>query len=416
VNNLKNIFSKFFIIITFLIIYNLTFNINNCISQWMQMSNGLAVDKKINALISYGSSIYSGTINGIYKSTDNGESWNLSLLSTSDIYCFASVGGYLFAGRNAAGVCRTSNDGINWSYSGLTSSNVYSLLTKGSLLFAGSQNAAYGGVYISTDYGGNWNNVSSGLQSSPVHSFTLSGENIFAGVQDSPFNGVYFSVSNGSYWINVTNDLSGFVYSLAVNGTNVFAGTSSNGIYISTNNGGNWTQTGLTGKAIYCILTGGNNVFAGTSSGVYLSTDNGSNWIVKNDGFTVIPSVRALLISNNYVFAGTYNQSVWRRPLSDIIGINIISEFVPEKYFLSQNYPNPFNPSTNIRYELPKTGFVKLVVLDALGREIETLVNEKQTAGTYEATFNASQYTSGVYFYRFTTDNFSETKKMLLIK
>ena len=74
------------------------------------------------------------------------------------------------------------------------------------------------------------------------------------------------------------------------------------------------------------------------------------------------------------------------------------------------------SPSTNIRYELPKSGLIKLVVFDMLGREIETLLNEKQNAGTYEVTFNASQYSSGVYFYRLTTDNFSETKKMLLIK
>jgi hypothetical protein len=59
---------------------------------------------------------------------------------------------------------------------------------------------------------------------------------------------------------------------------------------------------------------------------------------------------------------------------------------------------------------------VKLVVFDLLGRELETLVNEKQSAGTYEATFNASQYNSGVYFYKLITDGYSETKRMLMIK
>jgi hypothetical protein len=85
-------------------------------------------------------------------------------------------------------------------------------------------------------------------------------------------------------------------------------------------------------------------------------------------------------------------------------------------YSISQNYPNPFNPSTNIRYDLPKSESVKLIIYDALGREIETIVNKKQSSGTYEVTFNASQYPSGVYFYRLTTDGFSETKKMLMIK
>jgi len=106
-----------------------------------------------------------------------------------------------------------------------------------------------------------------------------------------------------------------------------------------------------------------------------------------------------------------YNGNFEYYNLNEIIEIGI-----PNKYDISQNYPNPFNPATNIRYDLPKNGFVKLVVYDALGREIETLVNEKQSAGVYEVIFNASQYSSGVYFYKLTTDGFSETKKMLMIK
>lgn len=88
----------------------------------------------------------------------------------------------------------------------------------------------------------------------------------------------------------------------------------------------------------------------------------------------------------------------------------------PFKYALSQNYPNPFNPSTGIRYEIPNSSFVKLVVFDALGREVRTLVNEKQSPGTYEITFNASQYPSGVYYYKLTAEEFSDTKRMVLIK
>jgi hypothetical protein len=98
------------------------------------------------------------------------------------------------------------------------------------------------------------------------------------------------------------------------------------------------------------------------------------------------------------------------------MGITTISNNIPGSYSLKQNYPNPFNPSTKIQYEIPHSGMVKLVVFDALGREVETLVNENQPAGVYEATFNASQYSSGMYFYRLTTGNFVETKKMLMVK
>ncbi len=89
---------------------------------------------------------------------------------------------------------------------------------------------------------------------------------------------------------------------------------------------------------------------------------------------------------------------------------------IPEKFNLEQNYPNPFNPTTKINYELPSPGFVSLKVFDNNGKEIETLVNVEQNTGRYSMTFNAANYPSGVYYYRLETNNFSETKKMILLK
>jgi hypothetical protein len=89
---------------------------------------------------------------------------------------------------------------------------------------------------------------------------------------------------------------------------------------------------------------------------------------------------------------------------------------VPTKYVLEQNYPNPFNPTTNINFSLPKAGDVKLVIFDALGREVITLVNEYMPVGHFTAKFNASSLSSGVYFYTITSGDFKDTKKMMLIK
>jgi hypothetical protein len=89
---------------------------------------------------------------------------------------------------------------------------------------------------------------------------------------------------------------------------------------------------------------------------------------------------------------------------------------VPDKYQLLQNYPNPFNPVTKISYALPKNGYVLLKVYDMLGREVITLVNEVKTAGNYTVDFNAENLTSGAYFYRFESNGFTDTKKMLIIK
>ncbi|MBZ0202734.1 MAG: T9SS type A sorting domain-containing protein, partial [Ignavibacteria bacterium] len=83
---------------------------------------------------------------------------------------------------------------------------------------------------------------------------------------------------------------------------------------------------------------------------------------------------------------------------------------------LSQNYPNPFNPSTKIDFSLPNSSNVELKIFDVLGREVYTLLNEEFAAGNYSVDFNASELPSGMYFYKLTSGEFSEVKKMVLIK
>ncbi len=137
----------------------------------------------------------------------------------------------------------------------------------------------------------------------------------------------------------------------------------------------------------------------------------------------------------------TTNWDIATIKYSQLVGIKIISNQMPEKFSLSQNYPNPFNPATKIKFEIARTplnppfvkggevrsrGFITLVIYDVLGREITTLVNEQLQPGTYEVEWpacrngssgrNASTYPSGVYFYKLQAGNYSETKKMLMIK
>jgi len=95
--------------------------------------------------------------------------------------------------------------------------------------------------------------------------------------------------------------------------------------------------------------------------------------------------------------------------------INVELE-IPLEFALEQNYPNPFNPSTIIKYSTAEDGFVKLSVYNLLGEEVASLVNENQKAGRYEVTFNAANYSSGIYLYRLETSNYSSIKKMLLVK
>jgi len=108
--------------------------------------------------------------------------------------------------------------------------------------------------------------------------------------------------------------------------------------------------------------------------------------------------------------------------LDTTIAVNVQKQYeIPIDFTLHQNYPNPFNPETVIRYSIPLSGnlnsnLVQLKVFDILGQEVKTLLNKKQAPGNYEITFNASELQSGIYFYQLSTLDYSETKKMILLK
>lgn len=156
------------------------------------------------------------------------------------------------------------------------------------------------------------------------------------------------------------------------------------------------------------------------------STDGGTSWesdtrLTNNSSSSIYPSLTVSGSSVHVVWYdrrdGTYPEIYYKRnPTGNSIGITPISSEIPNGFSLSQNYPNPFNPSTNIEFAIPKSGLVKLKVFDLLGGEIETLVNENLKAGIYEADFDASGLSTGIYFYRLEAGNYSETKKMMLIK
>jgi hypothetical protein len=158
--------------------------------------------------------------------------------------------------------------------------------------------------------------------------------------------------------------------------------------------------------------------------GFLKSTDGGISWTHWNNGLpsATICSEMNLIDSSSigkyYILAATDGRGMYIRDISgdDPIGIKHNNNSVPGRFELSQNYPNPFNPTTEIKFGIPKTGLVKLVVYNILGQEVATLVNEVKEAGSYNVSFNASELPSGVYFYKLTSANFSDTKKMLLVK
>jgi hypothetical protein len=113
--------------------------------------------------------------------------------------------------------------------------------------------------------------------------------------------------------------------------------------------------------------------------------------------------------------------SIWTAIVDSITSINNTTNNIPSRFYLGQNFPNPFNPTTNIEFDIPMLTHVKIIIYNVLGKELTTLVNEKLRAGSYEVVWpapagDASGYPSGVYFYKLETEEFTNTKKMVLLK
>jgi len=217
-----------------------------------------------------------------------------------------------------------------------------------------------------------------------------------------------FSISGGttlssftSSWIDYTIFRTKFVsmQSIALSqGRYVFSwADSSNGIngthkFSQTNDAGNSFITPVissnTGTGAYSL--------GGTHAGYRSGSSSDSSITI----YSVSPGTNAYC---------SYN-------ILSTIGIQQNGNEIPSKYSLGQNHPNPFNPNTEINIKLPQNEFVKLVVYDALGRVVEILLDQSLNAGTYDINWNAGKYSSGVYYYRLTAGNFTETKKMLMIK
>ena len=155
--------------------------------------------------------------------------------------------------------------------------------------------------------------------------------------------------------------------------------------------------------------------FAGNVPLYALNTPGSLYWTsTSGDGRTVVAGGKAIH-ARTFGNGGTlYNIEV---DTNDIpVGIVNNSGNTPESYTLYQNYPNPFNPSTQIRFDIAKASGVKLTIYNQLGQQVTLLVNGELQAGSYSYNFDASAYPSGVYFYKLETEDFTQTKKMLLIK
>lgn len=175
-----------------------------------------------------------------------------------------------------------------------------------------------------------------------------------------------------------------------------------------------------------CIYVTGESEAEGTSfdfATIKYNSSGEQQWIIRYDAGSRYDKAKCMILDafgNVYVCGDSHTPATFDDyctiKYSQTVGIISVSNGTPEKFLLTQNYPNPFNPQTKIKFAVPKSSFTKLIVYDLLGREVITLVNEELRPGTYEADWVGSNFSSGVYFYKLITNDFVETKKMVLMK
>ena len=430
---------------------------------WTLANAGLPTNAVISMVVS-GSYIFAGTYGGgVFLSTNNGTNWTPSNngITSNYITALTSSGHNIFAGIDG-GVYLSTNSGTNWTQvnNGLTNTNVHALASIGTNIFVGIS----GEVFRSTNNGAEWNSANNGMSGSEVNALAVSGNNIYVGTGAFVGTGIFLSTNYGANWSAVNNGLyNSYVPFLSANGTYILAGTEG-GVYYSTNNGSLWNLAsyGLPNLSVTTLAVGDSLAFLGNYfTGVWrrplsdlytpvelesfaANTHNGIvnlNWTtateLNNKGFEIqrklfsddyntIDFVKGYGTStktNNYSWSdkplpGTYS---YRLKQIDYNGKYEYSKEVeititPNIFSLEQNFPNPFNPSTVISYSLPSASYVNLIIYNTLGQIVKVLENGSKNAGNYSVNFNASDLASGIYFYKLEAGQFSQVKKMALLK
>lgn len=165
------------------------------------------------------------------------------------------------------------------------------------------------------------------------------------------------------------------------------------------------------------ILIPKKNLYYMTWAGVITTYNSQVAYLPTSEDRAMVSDYYIFLLGNDSLRYSRWNAGSTFYPFTWVDYTSIENNDEPITSFeLSQNYPNPFNPSTRIRYEIPQRGFVTIKIFDVLGNEITTLVNEEKSFGGYEIEFNGSGLVSGIYYYRITVGDFSQTKKMLYLK
>ncbi len=358
--------------------------------------------------------LYSAGSSGIYKSLNGGINWaqtNMKLYMSNIVIS----GGNLFSSGDGVGIHKSTDEGETWFEIPSPNSNkgIFSSVANANFIFASPYEQ---GVHRTSNDGINWTKV---LNIPTANELVISGDTIFAG--DAASGGIWISTNLGDNWVNVLPGKS--INNIKISGNELYAATMT-GVYYSSDRGINWQSIGLTSVNVNGVEKEFNKLICATKTGIFVTTNNGQNWISKNEGLFTNSEALSVFLSNGMLYTGIKNNSIWKRQLSELLAISKLSEEVPNDFNLEQNYPNPFNAMTTIRFNIPQLSsnqrtsgnLIQLKVFDIVGRELATLHNGYLLPGKYEVSFNASVYSSGIYFYQLRAGDFVQTKKLVLLK
>ena len=404
-------------------------------AQWQQTNYSFGGYIFTNCMATNGTDVYvSNDSSGIYRTTDNGNTWstvNNGLPINPNVQALAISGTNIFAGLSYYGLYLSTNDGNSWTHltnglpTGFFSPSAFAISRSNIFVGTGirSSTASQNGIYLSTNNGSNWIAVNNGLPANDnITTLAISGTNIFAGTES---HGIFLSTNNGSNWIAANGTLfsTNTIESLAIKNSNVFVTSSSSsqgGIYLSANNGSSWsTANNGISFAQYCtfyaIAINSSNVFtAGLSlmSGsnvVYLSNNDGSNWTNFSNGLPAWSgnnTIKSLVVNNLNVFAGTQDGKVWSRALSKITGI--------EKNNTSENiviFPNPAQNEITIQNPIATTNSL-ISIRNIQGQElIKENINQNSISK-----IDISNLDNGVYFIELKNEKGNYISKFVIQK
>ncbi len=400
-----------------------------CTYGWTSQTSGITTALLTNSTVSDMIGWAAGSGPAVRRTTDGGSTWSNATGTgiTGDIYniyAWSANDAICTTSPAATFIYKTSNGGTTWTQVYTLAGGFIDGLQMISPTVGYGMGDPVGGTWTivkTTDGGASWARMATepvqvGAEAGWNNSFYIEGNNIWFNTNVST---VYRSTDLGLTWSSspiapVTSTTYGSVH---YNSSTLGIASGSAGIVRSTDGGVSYTTAGtIPGTGNITALEGYANYFwyvRGT--GVFISADGGLTF---TSAFTATSGT-----FNDMDFAVNGCPSGWAvtssgaiYKMSILTGISGTSEIIPDNYSLKQNYPNPFNPTTNINFSIPKSGLVTLKIYDMTGKEVATLVNEVKSAGSYLVGFNASNLPSGAYFYRVSSGNFVDTKKMMLIK